>query len=136
VPEPEKPGLSEQILLKDSYNGEISSLKKIAGGKAVFMEISASWCIACREMHPVTQKLYEIFKGKAFFVRIMLSKGIEETETPPFPVMEIERSPGNLSIQSSQILPRIIIIDSSGELTADISGQYPALYYYGILSEL
>lgn len=87
-------------------------------------------------MHPVTMKLYEIFKGKAFFVRITLSKGAEETETPPFPVMEIESSPENLSIQSSQVLPRVIIIDRSGELAADISGQYPVLYYYGILSEL
>lgn len=87
-------------------------------------------------MHPVTMKLYEIFKSKAFFVRIMLSKSTEEAETPTFPVMEIQSSPESLSIQSSQILPRIIIIDSSGELAADISGQYPVLYYYGILSEL
>ncbi len=87
-------------------------------------------------MHPVTMKLYEIFKSKAFFVRIMLSKSTEEAETPTFPVMEIQSSPESLSIQSSQILPRIIIIDRSGELAADISGQYPVLYYYGILSEL
>ncbi|HRZ79620.1 MAG TPA: thioredoxin domain-containing protein [bacterium] len=108
----------------------------MSGGKAVFIEISASWCVACREMHPVTMKLYEIFKSKAFFVRIMLSKSTEEAETPTFPVMEIQSSPESLSIQSSQILPRIIIIDRSGELAADISGQYPVLYYYGILSEL
>lgn len=100
------------------------------------MEISASWCIACKEMHPLTSKLYEIFKGKVFFVRIMLTNDTDTTESPSFPVMEIDNSPETLSIQTSQMLPRIIILDRYGELTADINGQYPILYYYGILSEL
>ena len=87
-------------------------------------------------MEPITSKLYEIFKGKTFFVRIMVSSDDKPSETTDFPVMEIDTSFDDLEIKNSQVLPRVIIFDSSGELTADINGQYPLLYYYGILSEL
>lgn len=134
--EAKKVSLSQQIILKDRYNGEIYSLEKISGGRSVFMEISASWCSACKEMDPITSKLYEMFKGKAFFIRVMLSSDNEQADKTEFPVMEMGPSLDNTEIKNSPILPRVIILDSSGELVADISGQYPLLYYYGIISEL
>ncbi|HNW82319.1 MAG TPA: hypothetical protein PKG52_05435 [bacterium] len=135
-PEVKKIPLVQQILLKDRYNGEIYSLEKISGGRSVFIEISASWCSACKEMYLITSKLYDLFKDKTFFIRITLSPENETLTESPIPVMNIQSSPVDLGIEASSILPRIIILNRSGELTADLNGQYPMLYYYGILSEL
>lgn len=135
-PEIEKISIAHQIFLKDIYNKEIYPLEKISGGRPVFIEISAPWCSACKEMYFTTSKLYDLFKGKVFFIRIMLSSDDKEYTESPFPVMNIYSSPVNLGIETSPMLPRIIILDRSGELTADLNGQYPFLYYYGILSEL
>lgn len=87
-------------------------------------------------MHVTSSKLYEYFKNKVFFVRVMLPQDTGTIQEAPFPVMEIISSSDNLKIENSQILPRMVIIDRSGEIIADLEGQYPLIYFYGILSEL
>lgn len=132
----EKDSAIDLIFLKDIYNGQVYSLNKISSNLPVFIEVTASWCSACKEMYITTSKLYDLFKEKVFFVRVFLPQDPEKTLKSPIPAMLISASPAEINIENSQILPRVIIVNKSGDIAADLSGQYPLLYYYSILSEL
>lgn len=133
----EKETLADLIIVKDILNKDSYSLRKISAHMPVFIEVSASWCPACKDMGPVVLKLNEYFEGEVFFVKLFMADDAVLNENETIPVMEIVSSPENLKIENSEILPRVIILSRKGEeVIADINGVYPLLYYYGILSEL
>jgi len=131
------PTIAEMIQVRDIFNREMYPLKKISSELPVFIEISASWCPACKEMEKTTDKLFEYFKGKVFFIRLFRAGDAKSDENTRIPVMEIVASPEIMGIELSEALPRVIILNREGtEIIADLTGTYPLLYYYGILSEL
>ncbi|MGI6394119.1 MAG: TlpA family protein disulfide reductase [bacterium] len=134
--EKERKTVTEEIVVKDIENGESYNLEKLSMGKPVFVEISASWCEPCREMEKITDKLYSYFKGKVFFIRLFMPKDRFDCESSPIFSMEAVSSPKELNIEQSEALPRVLILNRKGEIEADITGTYPMIYFYGILSEL
>lgn len=129
--------ISDLIVVRDIFNRETYSLKKISNQMPVFIEITSSWCPACKDMEKTTAKLYEYFKGRIFFIRLFRAGDAVLDETSTVNAMEIVSSPEKIAIEYSEVLPRVIILDRSGkEVVADINGVYPVIYYYGVLSEL
>ena len=125
------------IEVRDIFNRETGTLRKISMAMPVLIEVSASWCPACKEMEKITEKLFEYYKGKVFFIRLFRAGDAKSDENTKIPVMEIISSPEHIGIEFSEALPRVIVLSRNGsEIIADITGTYPLLYYYGILSEL
>ncbi|MCK5809385.1 hypothetical protein KAH37_10400, partial [bacterium] len=42
----------------------------------------------------------------------------------------------NHLISLTNQFPRVVIFDDGGEVVADLTGVYPALYYYGVVREI
>ncbi|MBO4699403.1 hypothetical protein J5690_07335 [bacterium] len=134
-----KKSLADDIIVRDIYNKEEYPLSKIAMKSIVFIEISASWCEACPQMRETTSKLVDYFGNRVFFVRLYLENDISEEReyNDVVPEMAIVSSPGELSLEKTEAMPRVVVLsNSASEIAADITGAYPVLYYYGLLSEL
>jgi len=142
-PEPvelkKKKSLADDIIVRDIYSKEEYPLSKIADKGLVFIELSASWCTACPEMKATTAKLVSYFGNRVFFIRLYLENDIQEEKEyrDIIPEMVIVSSPVELSLEKTDIMPRVVVLsNSASEVAADITGAYPSLYYYGLLSEL
>ena len=142
-PEPvelkKKKSIADDIIVRDIYSKEEYPLSKIAQKSIVFIELSASWCEACPEMKATTAKLVSYFGNRVFFVRLYLGNDIQEDKEYGgiVPEMVIVSSPAELSLEKTGIMPRVVVLsNSASEIAADITGAYPSLYYYGLLSEL
>ena len=142
-PEPvelkKKKSISEDIIVRDIYTKEEYPLSKIAQKSVVFIELSASWCKACPEMKETTAKLVSYFGNRVFFIRLYLENDIQEDREyrDIVPEMVVVSSPVELSLEKTDIMPRVVVLsNSASEVTADITGAYPRLYNYGLLSEL
>ena len=142
-PEPvelkKKKPLTDDIIVRDIYSKEEYPLSKIAMKGIVFIELSASWCKACPEMKATTAKLVEYFGNRVFFIRLYLENDIQEDKeySDVIPEMAIVSSPAELSLEKTEAMPRVVVLsNSASEISADITGTYPSLYYYGLLSEL
>ena len=134
-----KKSLAEDIIVRDIYSKEEYPLSKIAPKGIVFIELSASWCKACPEMKATTTKLISYFEGKVSFVRLYKPDDIHEEKEyrDIIPEMVIVSSPEELSLEKTEAMPRVVVLTNSGsEVAADITGVYPILYYYGLLSDL
>ena len=134
-----KKSLAEDIIVRDIYTKEEYPLSKIAMKGVVFIELSASWCKACPEMKATTAKLTDYFGNRVFFIRLYLENDIQEDKeySDIIPEMVIVSSPEELSLEKTEAMPRVVILsNSASEVAADITGTYPILYYYGVLSEL
>ena len=135
----EKKSLADEIIVRDIYSKEEYPLSKIAQKSIVFIELSASWCKACPEMKEITAKLVSYFGNRVFFIRLYLENDIQEERdyNDVIPEMAIVSSPLELSLEKTDIMPRVVVLsNSASEIAADITGAYPSLYYYGLLSEL
>jgi hypothetical protein len=134
-----KRSLAEDIIVRDIYTKEEYPLSKITMHGTVFIELSASWCKACPEMKTTTTKLLSYFEGKVSFVRLYQLSDIQEDKEyrDVIPEMAIVSSPKELALEKTDAMPRVVVLSNSGsEVVADITGVYPILYYYGLLSEL
>ena len=134
-----KRSLAEDIIVRDIYSKEEYPLSKIVDHGIVFIELSASWCKACPEMKATTTKLISYFEGKVSFVRLYQPDDIQEEREyrDIIPEMVIVSSPNELSLEKTEAMPRVVVLsDSASEVAADITGVYPILYYYGLLSDL
>lgn len=133
---PPPPALEELSIVKNIEDGRPYQISKVCGDMPVFIEISASWCDACKELYPVTEKLRNMFKGKVCFIRIMIDEKPYEGDTE-IKVFYPVSSPEVLGFSRSDALPRVVVLNGDDkEPYADLSGKYPFLYYYGLLSEL
>ena len=134
-----KKSLADDIIVRDIYSKEEYQLSKIAQKSIIFIELSASWCKACPEMKATTTKLVSYFGNRVFFIRLYLENDIQEDKeyNDIIPEMAVVSSPDELSLEKTEAMPRVIVLsNSASEITADITGVYPILYYYGLLSEL
>ena len=134
-----KKSIADDIIVRDIYSKEEYPLSKIAQKNVVFIELSASWCKACPEMKETTAKLVSYFGNRVFFIRLYLENDIQEDREygDTIPEMVIVSSPEELSLEKTDIMPRVVVLsNSASEVAADIIGAYPSLYYYGLLSEL
>ena len=134
-----KKSLAEEIIVRDIYSNEEYPLSRIVNHGIVFIELSASWCKACPEMKATTTKLLSYFEGKVSFVRLYQLSDIQEDREyrDIIPEMAIVFSPDELSLEKTEAMPRVVVLSNSGsEVAADITGVYPILYYYGLLSDL
>lgn len=129
------PTLEDLIIVKDCEDGRPYQVSRLCAGLPVFMEVSASWCEACKEMYPTTEKLQKMFKGKVCFLRVMIDEEPFDGETQTRVVFPIS-SPEVIGLKMSESLPRVIVLNKDKkEPYADLTGKYPFLYYYGLLSE-
>ena len=134
-----KKSIAEDIIVRDIYSNEEYPLSRIVNHGIVFIELSASWCKACPEMKATTTKLLGYFEGKVSFVRLYLPDDIQENREyrDVIPEMAIVSSPAELALERTEAMPRVVVLsDSASETAADITGVYPILYYYGLLSDL
>lgn len=134
-----KRSFADEMIVRDIYTKEEYPLSKIAQKSIVFIELSASWCKACPEMKATTEKLVSYFGNRVFFIRLYLENDIQEEKEygGTVPEMVIVSSPKELLLEKTDIMPRVVVLSDSGsEIVADITGAYPSLYYYGLLSEL
>ncbi len=134
-----KKSLAEDIIVRDIYSKEEYPLSRIANHGIVFIELSASWCKACPEMKATTTKLLSYFEGKVSFVRLYQPDDIQEEREyrDVIPEMVIVSSPEEIALEKTDAMPRVVVLsDSASEVAADITGVYPILYYYGLLSDL
>ena len=134
-----KKSLADDIIVRDIYTKEEYPLSRIAQKNVVFIELSASWCKACPEMKETTAKLVSYFENRVFFIRLYLENDIQEDKEYGgiIPEMAIVSSPAELSLEKTDVMPRVVVLsNSASEVAADIIGAYPGLYYYGLLSEL
>lgn len=134
-----KKSLAEEIIVRDIYSKEEYPLSRIVNHGIVFIELSASWCKACPEMKATTTKLLSYFEGKVSFVRLYQLSDIQDDKEyrDVIPEMAIVSSPEELSLEKTDAMPRVVVLGNSGsEVVADITGVYPILYYYGLLSDL
>ena len=134
-----KKSLADEIIVRDIYSKEEYPLSKIAQKSIVFIELSSSWCKACPEMKETTAKLVSYFGNRVFFIRLYLENDIQEDKeyNDIIPEMAVVSSPDELSLEKTEAMPRVIVLsNSASEIAADITGVYPILYYYGLLSEL
>ena len=130
------PTLEDLVIVKDMEDGRPYQVSKLCDGLPVFIEVSASWCEACKEMYPTTEKLQKMFKEKVCFLRVMVDEKPFDGETQIRVVSPIS-SPEIIGLQMSESLPRVIVLNKDKkEPYADLTGKYPFLYYYGLLSEL
>jgi len=133
--EPPPPTLEDLSIVK-ADDGRPYQISKICGELPVFVEVSASWCEACRELYPTTEKLRKMFEGKVCFLRIMIDEKPFEGDTEVQVVYPVS-SPEVLNFGRTEALPRVVVLNKDEkEPRADLTGKYPFLYYYGILSEL
>ena len=134
-----KRSLADEVIVRDIYTKEEYPLSRIAQKSIVFIELSASWCEACPEMKETTAKLVSYFGNRVFFIRLYLENDIQEGQEygGVVPEMAVVSSPKELSLEKTDVMPRVVVLsNSASEITADITGAYPSLYYYGLLSEL
>ena len=134
-----KKSITDEIILRDIYTKEEYPLSRIVNHGIVFIELSASWCKACPEMKETTAKLVSYFGNRVSFIRLYLENDIQEDREyrDIVPEMAVVSSPVELSLEKTDIMPRVVVLsNSASEVTADITGAYPSLYYYGLLSEL
>jgi len=135
-PPPPPPTLEDLVMVMDLEDGRPYQISKLCGELPVFVEVSATWCEACKELYPVTEKLKKMFKGRVCFVRVMIDEKPYEDETDIKIVYPIS-SPKVLGLKMSKSLPRVVVLNKGEkEPYADLTGKYPFLYYYGLLSEL
>ena len=133
---PPGPTLEDLIIVKDYEDGRPYQVSKLCGDLPVFIEVSASWCEAGKEMYPTTEKLQNMFKGRVCFLRVMVDEKPFDGETQVRIVSPIS-SPEVIGLKTSEALPRVIVLNKDKKNPyADLTGKYPFLYYYGILSEL
>jgi thiol-disulfide isomerase/thioredoxin len=134
-----KKSITDEIIVRDIYTKEEYPLSRIVNHGIVFIELSASWCKACPEMKETTAKLVSYFGNRVSFIRLYLENDIQEDREyrDVIPEMAIVSSPDVLALEKTDAMPRVIVLSSSGsEVAADITGVYPILYYYGLLSDL
>ena len=134
-----KKSLADEIIVRDIYSKEECPLSKVAQKGIVFIELSASWCQACPEMKETTAKLVSYFGNRVSFIRLYLENDIQEDReySGIIPEMAVVSSPAGLSLEKTDVMPRVVVLsNSASEVAADITGAYPSLYYYGLLSEL
>jgi len=66
IEKPEKRIAAPKFVL-ENLSGKPVSLKNL-GGKVVFLNFWATWCVPCREEMPTMEKLYREFKGQGLEV--------------------------------------------------------------------
>jgi len=134
-----EPALTDTIVLKDFNNDAQYSLSQLSMGRPVFMEISASWCEACRDLAKLTEKLKEYYKNAFFFVRVYLPGDLPGAinEDGNIALMEVVDSPAELSLEKSDVFPKVIIFGRGGKkIEAELDGIFPILVYHGIMGNL
>ncbi len=134
-----KKSVADEIIVRDIYSNDEYPLSRIVNHGIVFIELSASWCKACPEMKATTTKLLGYFEGKVSFVRLYQLSDIQEDKEyrDVIPEMAVVSSPDALALEKTEAMPRVVVLsDSASEISADITGVYPILYYYGLLSDL
>jgi thiol-disulfide isomerase/thioredoxin len=133
----EEETLSERIILKDVETGKNYKLSQLSMNRPVFIEISASWCEACKDLAVLADKLRSYYKNGVFFVRVYLPGDVipENSNESGIIIMEAVASPPEISIETNEMFPRVIIIGRGGKnIEAVFDGIFPILVYHGVLS--
>lgn len=134
---PDKLEFLKMITVKSYSTGDLTTLEKIASGRPILIDFSASWCVPCAELTAKINKLTEQFGDAVAFVMLLKSgDSPPKGEEPQYPVFYLESSPQELKIDNIEVYPKVLIFDKDGEITAELDGLYPGLYYFGVLGEL
>lgn len=129
-----KPGsMSVDFEMYDTQGNKVmfSSLK----GRAVYLDVWASWCGPCRAEIPYMVNLYNRYKNNSKIVFVSISvdsnpddwKKIINSEHPAWPQYILRNANESPLINSYQIqgIPRFILIDKDGRV-ADVNAPRPS----------
>ena len=133
-----KEPMSARIVLRDLYNGEKYSLSTLSRNRPVFLMLTATWCVACKDLIKTMDRLNEYYRNSIFFVAVYMKGDIpDQYEFESIPKMELVESPEELPLESNDVFPRAIIISRNGrEIETVLDGILPVLVYHGILGNL
>ena len=114
----------------------MSSLK----GKVVVMDLWATWCIPCREQHPLYEQVKERFKDNPAVVFLAVNADADRSAVKPFLDRMKWQGPvyfedGLARLFSVDGLPATIILDSKGRLYTHLNGFLDKNHFADLLTE-
>ena len=109
-------------------------------GKVVVMDLWATWCIPCREQHPLYEKVKERFHDNPSVVFLSVNSDADRTLVKPFLAQAGWQGPvyfedGLARLFSVEGLPATIILDPKGELFTHLNGFLDKDHFAELLTE-
>jgi thiol-disulfide isomerase/thioredoxin len=120
----------------DGKSLAMASLK----GKVVVMDLWATWCIPCREQHPLYQQVKERFRDNPQVVFLSIDADADRAAVKPF-VDEMKwQGPvyfedGLARVFAVDGLPATIVLDRNGQLFTHLNGFLDKNHFADLLTE-
>jgi thiol-disulfide isomerase/thioredoxin len=120
----------------DGKNLTMATLK----GKVVVMDLWATWCIPCREQHPLYELVKERFRENTSVVFLSINADADRSAVKPF--LDRMKWPGPVYFEDGVArlftvdgLPATIVLDRNGRLYTHLNGFLDKNHFADLLSE-
>lgn len=120
----------------DGKSLDLASLK----GKVVVMDLWATWCIPCREQHPLYELAKERFRDNPAVVFLSIDADADRALVKPFVTEMKWQSPvyfedGLARLFAVDGLPATILLDRNGQLYTHLNGFLDKNHFADLLTE-
>jgi thiol-disulfide isomerase/thioredoxin len=120
----------------DGKSVDLASLK----GKVVVMDLWATWCIPCREQHPLYEQVKERFRDNPAVVFLSVDADADRTLVKPFVTEMKWQGPiyfedGVARLFAVDGLPATILLDRKGQLYTHLNGFLDKNHFADLLTE-
>ena len=109
-------------------------------GKVVVMDLWATWCIPCREQHPLYEKVKDRFRDNPSVVFLSVNSDADRTLVKPFLTQAKWQGPvyfedGLARLFSVEGLPATLVLDPQGRLYTHLNGFLDKDHFVDLLTE-
>ncbi|MBI3406537.1 MAG: redoxin family protein [Acidobacteria bacterium] len=99
-------------------------------GKVIVVNFWATWCLPCREMEPLLEKVMQKYDGQSDVVFLAVNTDEDETLVPPYLKKEKIRSTvvyddGLGHLLQIRAIPSVLVLDRSGKIAFRTDGFLP-----------
>ncbi len=129
-----KKSVSEPFLSLRCDDNTSFDLYKQNDMKPLFLIVSQEYCPPCHTLYSYAKELRRRFGNQVSFAVLYYNDAAQHQVTG-LPVCRLKKDAQHV-LSGTDRFPRVLLFDDTGELTADITGLYPELYYYGLLREV